>query len=101
MKQHVQHRAQGAQLPAKAERRHHDPRVVDARIGQDAAEIALRQNERRGHEDGRHAEARQQFARKLVAQAFLGQHVEADDAIKGAIDEARPSSAAVGTGASE
>ena len=35
------------------------------------------------------AEAHQQFAGKLVAETFLRQHVEAHDAVDGAVDEAR------------
>ena len=77
VEEHVQRRAQRAEFAAETQRRHHDARVVDARIGQQPAEIPLHEHERRGHEDGGDAEARQQLPGKLVAEAFLRQHVEA------------------------
>src|SRR6266700_6737124 len=41
MKCHVEKHAEDTQRPAEAERQHHDPAVVDARIGQQAAEVLL------------------------------------------------------------
>ena len=56
VKEHVQHRAQRAQLAAKAQRRHHDAGVVNARIRQQPPEIPLHEHERRGHQNRGDAE---------------------------------------------
>ena len=74
-------------LPPKPSRRHHDARVVNARIRQHPPEIPLHEDERRGHKNGGDAETRQQLAGKFMAEAFLRQHVETHDAINGAVDE--------------
>ena len=87
VKEHVQHRAERAKLAAEAQRRDHDARVVDARIGEQPPKIPLHEHERRGYEDGRHAKQHQESARVIVAEAFRGQRVETHDAVKRAVDE--------------
>src|SRR5262249_60946173 len=70
VKKHVQRRTERTEFAAEPERRHHDARVINARISQDAAKVALRENEGRGDQDGRDAEACEQLTGKLVAKAF-------------------------------
>ena len=87
MKEHVQHRAERAKLTAKPERRHHDARMVYARIGQHAAKVSLSQNEGRCYQDRSNAEPTQQFAGELMTDAFFCQHVEPGDAVDSAVDK--------------
>ncbi len=64
---HVEQRAENAPFAAKADRGHHDAGVVDARVGEDAAKVALHQDEGRSEQNGADAKADQEVFGERVA----------------------------------
>src|ERR1043166_610754 len=75
------------QSASEAESSYHDAGVVNARIGEQAAEISLHEHERSGQQNRKHAKANQQPAANGVAETLLGQGVEAHDGVDSAVDE--------------
>ena len=86
MKGHVQKHAQDTQRPSEAECQHHDPAVVNARIGQQAPEVLLHEDEGDGHSHGEQPEQNQELRAKLRAQAFRTQNVEPHQTVESAVE---------------
>src|SRR6266849_305454 len=70
MKCHVEEHTQKAQGPSEAERQHHDPAMVNARVGQQAPKALLDKDKRNGDSHRKESEDNQKLRAKLRAQTF-------------------------------
>ena len=82
---HVEERPEGGRLPAQAEPDRHDPHVLDARVGEQALEVPLDQDERCRDEHGGEPQAEQQPARELRPQDGLGHDVDPQQGVERAV----------------